>query len=185
MVIVSVGRGAAASFDPLAVAIGISFAFPYGNAQFDRIDQFSAGGEGLFAVGSGGPDPNGEIARHQVANRVDRGGTNAEFAGNLLNEASALFFRQFQISLIVQSHDLAAFVMVADPTFEKNKSPAIRQCEGLTQGLKVNGVGINEKRHGSTSRKRPQKNHLVARAKRVVGLGEFVIHSDSHLAAKT
>jgi hypothetical protein len=129
MVVVSVGGGATTSFDPFAVAIGIGFAFPNGNAQFDRIDQFSARSEGCFAVSGGGPDPNGEIARLQVANRVDRGGTNAEFARNLLNEASALFFRQFQIGLIVQSHDLAAFVMVANTAFEKNKSTAIRRCE--------------------------------------------------------
>ena len=48
-----------------------------------------------------------------------------------------------------------------------------------------NGVGINEKRHGSTSRKGPQENHLVARAKGMVRLGEFVIHCDSHMASKT
>ncbi len=90
-----------ASLDPFAVAIGISFAFPNGNAQFDRIDQFAAGGKGFFAMGGGGPDPNCEIARLQVANSVDRGGAHGEFARNLVNKAAALFFRQFQISLIM------------------------------------------------------------------------------------
>ncbi len=85
------GGGAAASLDPFAVAIGIGFAFPNGNAEFDGIDQFPAGGEGFFAVGGGGPYPNSEIARLQVANRMDRSGTDAEFVGNLVNKAAALF----------------------------------------------------------------------------------------------
>ena len=179
------GEGAAASLDPFAVAIGVGFAFPDGNAEFDGIDQFAARGEGFFAVGGGGADPNSEIARLQVANRVDCGSTDAELAGNLVNKAAALFLRQFQIGLVMQSHDLAAFVMIADTALKKNKSPAIRRCERFAKGLEVDGVGFDEKRHGLTSRKRPEKNQLVACAKWVVVLCEFVIHSDSHMAAKT
>jgi hypothetical protein len=126
MVVVSMGGGAAASLDPFAVAIGVGFAFPNGDAELDGIDQLAAGGEGLFTVGGGGPYPNSEIARLQIANRMDRSGTDAEFAGNLLNKASALFLRQFQIGLVMQSHDLAAFVMVSHTALEKNKSPAVR-----------------------------------------------------------
>ena len=123
------GGGAAASLDPFTVAIGVGFAFPNGNAQLDGIDQFPAGSEGFFAVGGGGSDPNCEIARLKIANRVDRGGTDAEVAGNFFNKASALFLCQFQIGLVMQSHDIAAFVMVSHTALEKNKSPAIRRCE--------------------------------------------------------
>ena len=179
------GGGAAASLDPFAVAIGVGFAFPNGDAELDGIDQFPAGGKGFFAVGGGGSDPNCEIARLKIANRMDRGGTDAEVAGNFFNEATALFLRQFQIGLVMQSHDLAAFVMIADTALKKNKSPAIRRCERFAQGLEVDWVGFNEKRHDLTSRKRPEKNHLVARAKGVVVLCELVIHSDPHMAAKT
>jgi len=171
-----------ASFNPFAMAVRVGFPFPNRNASFDGINQLPAGRESLLAMRGGGPDPHGQIARTQIADRMYGSGANTEFSRNLLHQPPAFLERQFQVGLIAQPGDIAALVVIPNAALEKNKSSAIRGGQRIAQGREIDGMGFNEKRHGSTPRKGLEKDHLVAGENGMVVSRELVVHRDPDMA---
>jgi hypothetical protein len=171
-----------ASFNPFAMTVRVGFPFPNRNAGFDGIDQLPAGPESFLAMTGGSTDPHGQISRAKITHRMDGSGANAEFERNLLHQPAAFLQRQFQIGLIAQTRDIAALVVIPNAALKKNKSSAIRSGQRIPQGREIDGMGFDEKRHGSTSRKGFEKNNLVAGENGVLVSRELVVHRDPDMA---
>ena len=114
------GRGAAFAVDPTGVAVFVVLLLPDGHSVFDFVDDVSAGSESLGPVAGAHAYPYGHLADGEVADAVYACGVfDAEPLDGFCDDALAFFDCERLEGFVFEVADGEAFVVVADPTFER------------------------------------------------------------------
>lgn len=126
--------------DPFGFAGSVVFLFPDGDAGFDFIDDVAAGVERFATMGCADADPDGDVADIEETGSVDTvDGVHAELLDCFVEDALALFDRDAFEGLVFEPVDLASFVVIADPAFERDTGAGRRGIELRFERDRIDG----------------------------------------------
>lgn len=113
-------QGPVVTAHPFTTAVGKVFFLPNRDAGLHFVDDVTAGLESGVTVVGGDADDDCEAANFDRADAMDAGSVqDLEFLPGLFDDSVSLLLGEERVSLVFEPLDGAAFVVVADPAFER------------------------------------------------------------------
>ena len=121
--------------NPFVSAVAVELVFPDRHSRFDAVDHFAAGGECFSTMAGRHSYPDCKFAWFQRADRMNCESVHLMLRADFRHDTGSLAFRKLTVGHILESHHIAAEMMIPHSSLECDNS-AVRGRHEFTMELR-------------------------------------------------